>query len=475
MKRTTKKQRLITYLSLIPLILLITSTKSDYSPCIYNKPHITLGSLFSNYTLRNITSEIPANETLFTISLTTAGDCSKSPPVLQIMTKTSTTLQNPNKTSNYVLKWSDPDVNYNRTAHFFYIQLSMFTSIDLAANALTWNIIQADTKLFFDIPFPQRAVKVIDSVFTNGSLYRSNRTRIAVVANLDISAQSQKTIQSLIEYVDQSEFDIYLHNGNFACDIFDSDGQVGDSFFNQLFPITSRVPFMITGGPDDYLDSGAILDYRFQMPGTNISTIRRNAWYSATYNNVHIIVMNFDNFFNYFPQNADAAFTWLKRDLEAIANYSEKAKARNMDIKWKLFFSSRPFYCKADQTHGDCGRNFMTFRRFEALLLKHKVRMIVSGHLFAYTRSYPTRNWISSSLSKNTSSPVFIVNGLGGNRRWDPSSHNESDYLANFVDKVRKNKFILRRVESHYGRISLSLNFLSFFSPPFLFCLFKFF
>ena len=43
-------------------------------------------------------------------------------------------------------------------------------------------------------------------------------------------------------------YDAVLHIGDFAYDLHDDDGKVGDEFMRMVEPVAGRVPYMVTPG-----------------------------------------------------------------------------------------------------------------------------------------------------------------------------------------------------------------------------------
>ena len=165
-------------------------------------------------------------------------------------------------------------VSYNRKSYFFEL------SEEDLQEANTWEIhtLQTlDINIYGAYPLPRR---VLDA---------STPLRAVIVADLDAGQEGQHTFDAFRK-MEEKDYDFVLHVGDFAYDINNDNGQRGDRFFEQMSnTITTRIPYMISGGNHEQINNGTMLQYRFKMPGCGDRVNRRNYYYSFNLKNVHFI------------------------------------------------------------------------------------------------------------------------------------------------------------------------------------------
>ena len=61
-------------------------------------------------------------------------------------------------------------------------------------------------------------------------------------------------------------YDMILHIGDFAYDMFNENGERGDEFMRQIEPIAAYVPYMTCPGNHEYAYNFSHYKFRFTMP-----------------------------------------------------------------------------------------------------------------------------------------------------------------------------------------------------------------
>ena len=195
---------------------------------------------------------------------------------------------------------------------------------------------------------------------------------------------------------------------------------VWDTWGQMAEPIASRMAYMVSPGNhevDEYestWENGTIYAKRFIMPGNE-------RYYSFGVGMVHFVSVCTD-------EDITATSTqgvWLDRTLASIN------KQRHL-WPWLVLFQHRPIY-NSNLNHGNwTGTNNYTYNtgtedewvlptyegwpdHYESLLLKHKVDLVLSGHVHHYERTWPIRHRDEFTKSyDDVTSPVHITCGHGG-------------------------------------------------------------
>ena len=113
--------------------------------------------------------------------------------------------------------------------------------------------------------------------------------------------------------------DFLAHCGDFAYDLDDDDGAVGDAFMRDIEPIAAYVPYMTTAGNHEAAYNFSHYAARFEMPGAT-ARATENQYYSFDYGPAHFVAWNTEAFF--FPEYFDEAYmarmyAWLEEDAAA--------------------------------------------------------------------------------------------------------------------------------------------------------------
>ncbi|KAG9563418.1 Metallo-dependent phosphatase, partial [Aureobasidium melanogenum] len=255
----------------------------------------------------------------------------------------------------------------------------------------------------------------------------------------------QNTIQSLASQT--STFDFVAHPGDLAyADTWLKETQGGfingnatysqaykayesilDDFFDQLTPITTRLPYMVSPGnheanclnkasslcmPGQENFTGYVNHWR--MPSDVATQAPNNLgvgnmWYSYDHGMVHFVSVDTETD---IPNAPDADYpagpfapsgqqvAWLKADLAAV----------NRSVTpWVIVFGHRPYYTSGDSC-APCQA------AFEDIFIEYNVDLVMNGHFHVFERNAPIgkNGTIDPNGLNNPAAPWYIINGLGG-------------------------------------------------------------
>uniref|UniRef100_A0A146M8T4 Purple acid phosphatase n=1 Tax=Lygus hesperus TaxID=30085 RepID=A0A146M8T4_LYGHE len=213
--------------------------------------------------------------------------------------------------------------------------------------------------------------------------------------------------------------DAVLHVGDFAYDMRDDDGQVGDQFMRQIEPIAAYLPYMVSAGNHEEAYNFSHYRAKFSMPGGH-----DNLWYSFDMGPIHFINLNTEAY--YFPEYGIKLcikqYLWLEEDLKKASSPENRAKR-----PWIITYGHRPMYC-SDNDGDDCTRHSSRVRSgvpifnwfgLEDLFYKYGVDLELWAHEHSYERLWPVynhevRNGSYNEPYRNPNAPVHIITGSAG-------------------------------------------------------------
>jgi acid phosphatase type 7 len=132
-----------------------------------------------------------------------------------------------------------------------------------------------------------------------------------MIADMDNTPNAIPTISELSS-LKPDDFDLFLHIGDMAYDIDNDSGQLGDDFFQALINVETKIPSLPIAGNHESTDDADMFNYRFRLPGTDVTKPRKNSWYSYDYKNVHFVAIDFDHIYRYRTEDEIKCFKWLK-------------------------------------------------------------------------------------------------------------------------------------------------------------------
>ncbi len=232
--------------------------------------------------------------------------------------------------------------------------------------------------------------------------------RIVQIGDMGYAEKSDDTVAAITAMVENGTVDLILHVGDVS--YADGDMPHWDIFLRKIEPIAASVPYMTNPGNHELWYNFTAYKTRFWTPASSYADHRM--FYSFDYGGVHFTQMNTETFEDTADINKQQA-QWLASDLSG----------HNKTI-FTIATGHRPLYCSNDKGGGkDCGTFAQLLRKqAEELLLGNHVDLVLTAHMHGYERSWPAAHGQPTALNYNyPASPVYIVNGAGGNREGNPN------------------------------------------------------
>uniref|UniRef100_A0A8B9LV93 Purple acid phosphatase n=1 Tax=Astyanax mexicanus TaxID=7994 RepID=A0A8B9LV93_ASTMX len=230
----------------------------------------------------------------------------------------------------------------------------------------------------------------------------------------DMGNENPQSLARLQKETQAGMYDAILHIGDFAYDMHEDNGRIGDEFMKQIESIAAYVPYMTCPGNHEWAYNFSHYRNRFSMPGQTESL-----WYSWNIGSAHIISFSTEVYF-YLEYGLDLLFEqykWLQSDLE------EANKPENRAIRpWIITMAHRPMYC-SDDDHDDCTKFESFVRNISEFpgLMAQCVDLELWAHEHTYERLWPVYNYkvYNGSTDEpyvNPKAPVHIITGSAGCR-----------------------------------------------------------
>lgn len=235
----------------------------------------------------------------------------------------------------------------------------------------------------------------------------------------DMGNENAQSLPRLQEEAQRGMYDVILHVGDFAYDMADNDGAVGDEFMRQIEPIAAYVPYMVCPGNHEEKYNFSHYVNRFSMPRS-----KDNMMYSFNLGPAHFIGISTEvyYFLNYGIKPLVFQYQWLENDLQ------EATKPENRNLRpWIIIFGHRPMYC-SDADGDDCtnyasllrtGLPIVNWFGLEELFYNYGVDLEIWAHEHSYERLWPVYNHTVLNGSReepyrNPGAPVHIITGSAG-------------------------------------------------------------
>ncbi|KAL7063639.1 hypothetical protein AAHC03_01148 [Spirometra sp. Aus1] len=242
----------------------------------------------------------------------------------------------------------------------------------------------------------------------------------------DMGLANAVSLPFLEKEVLEDRYHMIIHNGDFAYDMDDDNGRVGDAFMNLIQNITTTVPYMTSVGNHEAAYNFSHYKARFRMPGAF-----ENLLYSFNVGPVHFISFSaeFYYFTHYGTEQIVRQFNWLENDLLEANKPENRAKH-----PWIIAFSHRPMYCSNSDDSEHCPNPENRIRvgfpilsgyyrdyvlGLEKLFFEQGVDIVFAAHEHSYERCFPVFNLKVCNASAhdpydNPTAPVHIVSGSAG-------------------------------------------------------------
>ncbi|XP_075261962.1 acid phosphatase type 7-like isoform X2 [Convolutriloba macropyga] len=240
----------------------------------------------------------------------------------------------------------------------------------------------------------------------------------------DLGVMNHVSVPKLIQDVETGVYDMVLHIGDLAYDMYERNGIQGDLFMNLVQPIATKVPYNVAVGNHEEYDNFTEYVNRFTSPPPSVF------YHSFDVGPIHFVMFSSEFYFydNYGIGQLQAQYNWLVEDL-AKANTPEARSAR----PWIVAMAHRPMYCSKlyilAEDSDDCSKQDSVMRtgykhslyKFEDLFYKNGVDLQFYAHEHNYQRLYPIYNYTfekvqNDSIYDNPRYPVHIVTGSAGCR-----------------------------------------------------------
>jgi hypothetical protein len=271
-----------------------------------------------------------------------------------------------------------------------------------------------------------------------------NPASIVLFGDLGTGRNAQATKHLLYEEADLGTYDAIVHIGDFAYDLHEKWGEVGDIYLRMIEPVVSHAAYMTIPGNHENHNNVTHYKARFQMPnnGANQGT---GYFYSFNLGPAHIVLFNTEIILSNSHVNETLTqMNWLKEDL-AQAN-------KERDIRpWLILGSHHPLYCSVNwltegklKSNSDCGVDTLKLQAIlEDLFYDNAVDMYFQAHVHNYERdaaiyknlTVPS-DYDSENLMVNPKAPIYITSGNAGNDEGhndlaSPTPQDWSRFLSN--------------------------------------------
>eukprot|EP00088_Acartia_fossae_P052903 TRINITY_DN5998_c0_g1_i1.p1 TRINITY_DN5998_c0_g1~~TRINITY_DN5998_c0_g1_i1.p1 ORF type:complete len:500 (-),score=78.08 TRINITY_DN5998_c0_g1_i1:680-2179(-) len=183
-------------------------------------------------------------------------------------------------------------------------------------------------------------------------------------------------------------YDMIIHVGDFAYDMYEDNATRGDLFMEQIEPIASTIPYMTCPGNHEHHYNFSNYKARFTMPQDN-----GRMFYTFTVGPVRFFSVSTEYYYYYLEDGmVTDQYIWLQDQLQK-AN-SKEAREKH---PWLVIFGHRPMYC-SNTDHDDCTkfetRTRVGFAPFfnmglEPLMSKYGVDLALWAHEHSYERLLP--------------------------------------------------------------------------------------
>ena len=205
--------------------------------------------------------------------------------------------------------------------------------------------------------------------------------------------------RAVFEHVQGVSFDVLLVTGDVAYGS-GTRGELERNFFQIYEPMLVSIPsFPVLGNHDDYTDAGGPFREGFALP-ENGAPDGREYWYSFDWGDVHFVALDSERM-------GEVQAAWLEADL-----------AGN-ELPWTIVYTHRSAYSSG--SHG----SDLTFRRvFGAILMEHRVPLVLSGHDHHYERSKPIGD------------TTYVVTGGGGRGTRAPDGASFTEFALDVLPFV---------------------------------------
>jgi len=105
--------------------------------------------------------------------------------------------------------------------------------------------LKGNTKYFYQVGDPKYELsEVFDFISAPSTEDMNLPLRFGIWG--DMGFENAQILSSVLKEVENDNFDMILHVGDFGYDLHSDNGRTGDNFMNSIQPMSSRVPYMVS-------------------------------------------------------------------------------------------------------------------------------------------------------------------------------------------------------------------------------------
>jgi hypothetical protein len=231
-----------------------------------------------------------------------------------------------------------------------------------------------------------------------------------------------------------------LSGGTSALSVLPHDPGIWDRWFTQIQPSAASVPWMSTVGNHEMERDAGDLGYRgylarFALPANGVVpsgfTAADRVTYWFRYGNVAFVALDGNDASYEIDRNHD----YLGRDQDAWLDATLAALRADTGVDFIVVGFHNCMYC-SNLFHGSDGGNR---RRWESILERHGVDLVVNGHNHSYERTHPLRGGAPVAEAGNGSTvdsskgTTYLTAGGAGQAEYPTSAHPVSYVVAERV------------------------------------------
>ncbi|KAK0428331.1 hypothetical protein QR680_010739 [Steinernema hermaphroditum] len=223
----------------------------------------------------------------------------------------------------------------------------------------------------------------------------------------------------IIHGKEQGYYDMIIHVGDLAYDLFTENGDYGDEFFRIMEPVTSTIPYMVIPGNHEQDVNLDFLHYRKRLVMPGKGSALHGLYYSFNLGLFHFAGLNSESYALSRTDETIDQFQWLKQDLDKTT------------APWIFTAIHRPMYCSNSRPwydpSNDCnGSDNIAIRvgdgnmpGLEQLYMEKGVDIAFYGHMHSYERMWPVYNKVAykqqdRDRTYNAPTPIHVVTGSAG-------------------------------------------------------------
>ncbi|ORY93554.1 Metallo-dependent phosphatase-like protein [Syncephalastrum racemosum] len=247
----------------------------------------------------------------------------------------------------------------------------------------------------------------------------SKHNTFEFLAIADIGINNAVALPQIIKAAESHKYDFLTLSGDQAYNMDDFNGLKGDEYMNLLQEVYAKVPYMGVPGNHEGAYNFSHYKNRFANLPFEESKSPNSLLYSFNYKSLHLVSFSTEVYLTGTEDMIETAVNWLNSDLE-------KANKQRDERPFIVVITHHPLYCSSQGS--DCTTTAKMLREgplkadnvtrhdgLEPILLKHKVDMLLTGHVHNYERTYPVANDSRTAESyKNAPSYMQVITGNAG-------------------------------------------------------------